>query len=123
MVDKITPNPETSETVVVVQRQLDAYNARDIETFAATYAPTIKILRLPDGDVVLDGLESLRNSYGKLFADSPNLHCEILSRIVLDNYVIDHEYVTGRGAAHPLTAVVIYEVSDKLIQQVWILRG
>ena len=37
----------------------------------------------------------MRDNYKKLFSDSPNLHCEILNRIVLGNTVIDHEKVSG----------------------------
>ena len=33
--------------VDVVQRQLEAYNARDLERFAATYGEGIRIYRLP----------------------------------------------------------------------------
>ncbi|HSW82906.1 MAG TPA: hypothetical protein VLH12_05490, partial [Usitatibacter sp.] len=48
----------------------------------------------------------------------PNLHAEILSRIVMGNKVIDHERVSGIGEK-PLEAVAVYEVADGLIKTVW----
>lgn len=107
--------------VEVVQRQLDAYNARDVDAFVATYSPTVTIIRRPNGQVILDGVANLLKSYGDFFSNNPELHCEILNRIVLGNFVIDQEYVTGRVAAPPVNAVVIYEVQDGLIQRVWML--
>ena len=106
----------------VVQRQLEAYNARDLEAFAATYSPTITITNHADNQVVMNGIAQVRQAYGNLFANSPNLHCEILQRMAFGNYVIDREYVTGRGNAPSLNVVVIYEVKEGLIQRTWVLR-
>ena len=33
--------------VDIVQEQLEAYNARDLDRFAATYSETIRIFRMP----------------------------------------------------------------------------
>jgi len=55
--------------------------------------------------------------YTQRFA-SPNLHAEILSRIVMGNKVIDHERVVGIGE-QPLEAVAVYEVVGGLIKSVW----
>jgi hypothetical protein len=106
----------------IVQHQLAAYNARDVEAFVATYSPTITIMCHPSGQVLIEGIAELRKTYDDLFANSPNLHCEIVNRIVIGNCVIDHERVTGRGDAPPFNAVVIYEVQDGLIQRAWALR-
>ena len=101
----------------VVQRQLEAYNARDLEAFAATYADNVTIYRLPATQPAITGKAQLREIYRQRFA-SPNLHAEILSRIVMGSKVIDHERVTGIGEK-PLEAVAVYEVVDGLIKTVW----
>ena len=101
----------------VVQRQLEAYNARDLERFAATYADDITIYRLPALQPAITSMAQLREAYTQRFA-SPNLHAEILSRIVMGNKVIDHERVVGIRE-QPLEAVAVYEVVNGLIKTVW----
>ena len=101
----------------VVQRQLEAYNARDLDAFAATYADSIRIYRMPASEPSISGMEKLRETYRARFA-SPGLHAEILSRIEIGNKVIDHERVVGIKE-HPIEAVAVYEVDAGLIRNVW----
>jgi hypothetical protein len=101
----------------IVQEQLEAYNARDLERFAATYADGITIYRLPALEPAIAGKARLREVYRARFA-SPGLHAEIVNRIVLGNKVIDHERVVGIKP-EPVEAVAAYEVADGLIRRVW----
>ena len=101
----------------VVQRQLEAYNARDLEAFAATYAEGITIFRMPSTEPAIVGKAQLREVYSKRFS-SPSLHADILTRIVLGNKVIDHERVLGIRS-QPVEALAVYEVAAGLIERVW----
>jgi hypothetical protein len=101
----------------IVQRQLEAYNARDLERFVDTYADTIKIFRMPSTEPAISGKVELTEAYRQRF-NSPSLHAEILTRVILGNKVIDHERVSGIRE-HPVEAVAIYEVASNLIQTVW----
>lgn len=116
--DAPPPTPED-----VVQKQLEAYNARDIDAFIATYADDIQIFDLPD-KLLMRGHAQLRERYTKTFAD-PRLHAEIVNRIVLGHTVIDHERVRVTSPQGPATveAVAIYEVHDGKITTVWFRRG
>jgi hypothetical protein len=109
-----------NDAVRVVQEQLEAYNARDLERFAATYSADVRIWRMPATDPSIVGQAELRETYAKRFA-SPGLHAEIVNRIVIGNKVIDHERVVGIEA-HPVEAVAVYEVADGLIRAVWFFR-
>jgi hypothetical protein len=104
--------------VDVVQEQLEAYNARDLERFVATYADGITIYRLPSLEPAVSGKAQLAEVYRARFA-SPNLHATIVNRIVLGNKVIDHESVVGIRPDGPFEAVAAYEVADGLIHRVW----
>jgi hypothetical protein len=103
--------------VDVVQAQLDAYNARDLDRFAATYSDDVVIYRMPASTPAIVGKARLRDVYRQRFA-SPGLHAEILSRIVMGNKVIDHERVVGIRDT-PLEALAIYEVDGATIAKVW----
>lgn len=110
---------ETAEQVV--QRQLDAYNARDIDAFMATYSDDIELYNYPN-KLVGKGKESMRKTYGRMFKQVTELHCTIVKRIVLGNKVIDQESVKGFPNG-PLEAVAVYTVTNGLISKVTFIRG
>ena len=104
-----------------VERQVRAYNDRDLEGFIACYSQDV-VVEDGDGAVLLSGREEMRERYGRLFASSPSLHADIVTRIRIGSYVVDEERITGRpdGDAH---AVAIYRLDgDGLIDRVRLLR-
>ncbi len=111
--------PVVSEAELIVQEQLDAYNARDIDAFMATYSDDIALFNFPD-QLIGQGKEPMRIQYAGFFEGAPDLHCEIQKRIVLGNRVIDHELVTANG--QKFTAVAIYEVENGKIVKVTFIR-
>lgn len=99
----------------VVQRQLDAYNARDIDALIATYAPDARQYAHP-GTLLATGHAELRARLAPRLQE-PNLHARLLQRAVMGNLVIDHEEVTRTFPEGPgkVALVAIYEVVDGLI--------
>lgn len=104
--------------VEIVQAQVEAYNAHDLEAFAACYAEDIQMFRMPAAEPMISGKAQLKEFYGTNRFMSPALHAEIVNRIVLGNKVIDHERITGIQK-DPVEVVVIYEVQNSLIQRAW----
>ena len=105
----------TDETpVAVVNRQLDAYNARNIDMFVATYSENIEIYK--NGVMTMKGHEQLRERYDVMFKNTPNLNCRIENRILINNKVIDKENVTANDRI--IEAVAIYEVVNGKIVKV-----
>ena len=107
----------------VVQAQLEAYNARDIDAFIATYADDVKLFELPDR-LLSEGTAPMRERYGKLFKDE-RLHATIVNRIVMGGTVVDHErvHLTLPQGPGTLEAIAIYEVRDGKITKVWFRYG
>lgn len=96
----------------VVQAQLDAYNAKDLDALMSTYAPDAAQFAL-HGDLLARGHDQIRPRYEQRFHE-PDLHARLLSRTVLGNFVNDLEIVTrnfpeGRGTVEMLC---VYEVVD-----------
>ncbi len=104
------------------QRQLDAYNARDLEAFLAAYAPDCTVRAFPSGSVMMEGDEALRVRYGALFEAHPDLDCRLLTRVEHEVFAIDHEEVAGLREGELVHAVAMYEVREGLIRNVWFLR-
>ncbi|AXT50539.1 hypothetical protein D1818_06730 [Aquimarina sp. BL5] len=103
----------------VVQKQLDAYNTRNIEAFLATYADQVKVYNYPN-ELTYKGKEKMKSIYAPFFDRTPDLHCEIKNRIVYGNKVIDEELVLING--REIKAVAIYEVENGKISKVTFVR-
>ena len=111
--DLLVPTPEE-----VVQRQLVAYNQKDLEAFIACYADDVQIFSHPD-ELILEGKNEMRKRYTERFKSS-NLHAQVVNRIVVGNKVIDHENVIGIDES-VVNAVATYEVRNGAIKKVWFI--
>lgn len=107
-------------TTTVVQRQLDTYNAQDIEGFCACFADACVVADL-NGAVTLHGLAALRARYAKLFANIPGNHARLIHRAAVGEVVVDHEDIT-RSPSERFTAAAIYTVKNGLIARVDFVR-
>jgi uncharacterized protein (TIGR02246 family) len=110
---------DTTEVIELIDQQVAAYNARDLEGFVECYAADARILD-GSGMAMAEGHEGLRRMYEPLFASSPDLHAEITNRIHIGTWVIDDEHTTGfvlPGYPTELRAVVVYQVADGKIAQ------
>lgn len=111
---------EKSQMIALAQAQLEAYNQRDIETFCKHYHPDVEVYRLPSREPICLGLQSFRDLYKKRFDENPQLHCELKSRTILNNSVIDEEWVTGVVGAQAASHVsAIYFFKENLIHQIY----
>ncbi len=99
----------------VVQLQLDAYNARDMDAWLATYKTDAEQYLL-HGGLLASGHESIRKRMAERFKDTA-LHAALKSRTVMDNIVIDHEFVTRTfpDGLEEIEMLCIYEVHAGLI--------
>jgi imidazolonepropionase-like amidohydrolase len=77
---------------MLVQRQVNAYNARNIEAFLTTYDDNVELYNFPDS-LFAKGKDAMQKIYGDMFRKLNYLHCEIVGRIKLNNTIIDHERV------------------------------
>lgn len=111
--------PDTPESIVA--RQVNAYNARNLEVFLSYYADDVEIYEFPN-NLMLEGKEAIIPRYTKRFK-STQLHAQIIERTVIGNKVIDREHVTGRADGQTVDIVAIYEINDEgLISKVWFIR-
>ena len=105
----------------LAEAQLVAYNNRDIEAFLIPYSDSIEIYQYPN-KLLSKGKESMRVEYAKMFQQTPNLHCNLVKRMVLGNTVIDEESVVFSKTAPPFKAIAIYTVQNNKIQRVTFIQ-
>ncbi|MDT3320143.1 MULTISPECIES: nuclear transport factor 2 family protein [Shewanella] len=107
-----------SSPEALVQAQLEAYNQRDITTFVAQFSDDVCIYRPPATAPVIQGKATFSDFYQNERFNLPNLHAEIVSRMVVGNKVVDYERISGIRD-EPFEVMVVFEVSDGLIQAMW----
>lgn len=115
--------PDSSSPAAVVQRQLDAYNARDLDAWLATYAPDARQFEHP-GILLAEGHAQIRRRSEPRFTE-PNLHARLVQRSVMGQMVIDQEVVSRTFPEGPGTIelVCIYEVREGLIRSASFVFG
>lgn len=114
----ITNSEVSASPEFIVNKQLEAYNSRNIDAFVDTYSKDIKICNFPN-ILGTEGNDNLRASYASYFENTPNLNATIINRIIIGNKVIDKEKVTANE--HTFYAIAIYEVeNDKIVKVTFI---
>ena len=110
------------QKIKLVEEQEKFYNSRDLEGFCSCFHKDVYVERLLTRESY-QGLNEFRTRYRGLFEKEVNNHCEIKSRIVLNETIIDEEWITGNSNfPEGLHAVAIYGFRDGLIDRVWFTR-
>jgi hypothetical protein len=112
------PIPDSNPVAV----QLKAYNERDIETFVSAYSDTVKVYFFP-GELQYQGKSEMRQKYAAMFERTPDLHCELVNRMVMGNIIIDQEKVLYKKGQPRIDAIAIYKLKDNLIYEVTFLKA
>jgi len=100
-------------------RQLAAYNAHDLDAFAACYHPDVKVWM--DGDVDVEGIEQFRLRYAAMFARG-GFGASVPERIVHGTHCVDLEHWWRLDASTATrkegTVLVHYTERDGLLYEV-----
>ena len=106
----------------VVDRQLDAYNKRNYQIFTSCYQSDIVSFDLNTLETIeeMSGDNFFRH-YSKKFQENPEIHCQVIERIISGNMVIDKERISNfQGGNHD--ELVIYQVDKGVISKMWFKR-
>jgi len=93
------------EPVQLIQQQLDAYNSKNITAWLSCYHPDAVQLDF-HGAVLARGHDEMQQRISLRFSE-PDLHAKLLNRMVMGDWVIDHEMIQrnfpqGRGQVEML---------------------
>lgn len=118
MAETLQLSPET-----VVQQQLDAYNAHDLDAWLATYAADACQYQHP-ATLLARGHAEIRQRAIARFAE-PDLHARLLHRQVLGQVVIDHEMVRCNFVEGPghIELLCLYTVEEGKISSASFVSG
>jgi GNAT superfamily N-acetyltransferase len=114
---------EPADVILPVQKQLEAYNAKDIDAFMAWWAEDCQYYEFPSR-LLASGAAAIRDRHITRFKE-PNLFAALIRRIAVANVVVDQETVTRTFPEGPgeVDVVAIYEVEDGKISKAWFKMG
>jgi len=101
----------------IAQKQLDAYNAQDLEAYVGFFAPDCVIAPI-NGQPSETSREALHARYAKAFAQFPQNKAILKNRIAVGNTVVDHELVIRSPSGEQFEIIAIYSFKDGLISRV-----
>jgi putative hydrolase of HD superfamily len=116
-------NAEPSDVTHPVQMQLEAYNARDVDAFMKWWSDDCEYYAFP-AKLLAKGTTEIRARHIERFKE-PSLFGKLLTRITVDNIVIDHETVQRDFEDGPgeVDVVAIYEIEGGKITKAWFKMG
>jgi hypothetical protein len=103
--------------VDLVQAQLEAYNAQDLDAYCAFFAEGVVVADL-NGAVTTQGLAAYRTKYDGVFKQFPQNKVELLNRVAVGATVIDHEKVIRSPGGDTFEVIAIYTLADGKIARV-----
>ena len=101
----------------IAQKQLDAYNAQDLEAYVGFFAENCVIAPL-NGTPSETSREAIKARYAKAFAQFPQNKAILKNRIAVGNTVVDHELVIRAPGGEQFEIIAIYTFKDGLISRV-----
>ncbi len=101
----------------VAQKQLDAYNAQDLETYVSYFTEDCIVSGL-NGTPTESSREAIKARYAKAFAQFPQNKAELKNRIAVGNTIVDHELVIRAPGGEQFEIIAIYTFRDGLIARV-----
>lgn len=116
----VTDTIKKDSPLDLVERQLKAYNAKNIDAFLEPYADDVELYMFPD-KMVSKGKDAMRKDYEGMFKNIANLHCDIVGRIVQGNIIIDKESISGMGK-NKFEATAIYHIEKNKIKKVYFIQ-
>jgi imidazolonepropionase-like amidohydrolase len=93
---------------MLVQQQVNGYNLRNIDAFLTPYSDSVVIYDI-NGKVLMKGKQEIREEYAKYFNKTPELHCQIVNRMVMGNTVVDQEKLTSANRK-PSEGIAVYKI-------------
>lgn len=104
----------------IADRQLAAYNARDLEAYMALFDEDADLVDLPSGTLIARGAAAIRALYAERFATT-GLECRVHARSDIADYAVDRETVYGLPGG-PVEILALYRVRAGRIVWVGFIR-
>jgi uncharacterized protein (TIGR02246 family) len=105
----------------IINQLVEAYNAGNARAFADLFAPNATHGNINSLERQ-NSREEIYQRYLEVFGQFPENRTEVLHRIVVGSFVVDHERVQRSPAHEPFEVVAVYTLEDGLITRLDFVR-
>jgi uncharacterized protein (TIGR02246 family) len=110
-----------NENTKIIDRLVAAYNSGDARAFADLFASDVTVYEHPN-EPTQQSREEIFGRYTEVFKTYPYNTTEVVHRIVIADWVIDHEKVRRSPEQEPFDVVAVYELADGVIKRLDFIR-
>jgi hypothetical protein len=112
----VSPDTLLNETPgMLVQRLWNSYNAKNMKAFLACFHPDVRVYN-SSATVLYKGIKQVENNYASQLQISSEAHCEIKSRIVSGNTVVDKVVLKEPGKNEE--RIIVFKINNHKINNV-----
>ena len=108
---------QNNPNIDIAQKQLDAYNAQDLDAYVGFFAENCVIAPI-NGQPSETSRDAIKARYAKAFAQFPQNKAVLKNRIAVGSTVVDHELVIRAPGGEQFEIIAIYTFKDGLISRV-----
>jgi hypothetical protein len=108
---------QNNPNIDIAQKQLDAYNAQDLDIYVSFFASDCVVSGL-NGAPTETTRDAIKARYAKAFAQFPQNKAYLKNRIAVGSTVVDHERVVRAPGGEEFEIIAIYTFRDGLISRV-----
>jgi hypothetical protein len=105
---------------MLVQRQWNAYNTKNVQAFLACFDKDVKVYNYP-GPILYNGIKELERNYTSQLENRSKTHCELKSRIMSGDTVVDKVAIKEPGKITN-EQIIVYKVSNHKIKGVYFIK-
>jgi len=105
----------------VAEKQIAAFNARNLDAFMALWADEAVVAEFPSGKVMWPGKAAIRAAFTPMFADAGSPVVRVEPRVVNGAFVVDNEVWDAKPGERN-SAVWMYDIRGGLIRRGWTVR-
>ena len=103
----------------IVEKQLLAFNEKDIETFLSCYSEDIVVKMLETDQVLANGKDELKEIMNISFTSEKSSSTGVINRISQGEFIIDKERIIGHKDGKIITSLAIYQIKNQKIERLW----
>jgi hypothetical protein len=102
-----------------VDKQLEAFNSKDIDAFLECYSDGIQAYMLESNELINNDKDQLKKTMNESFKTKPKAKTTVIERITQNNLIIDLEKIDDYVEGKTIKSIAIYEVKDGAITKIW----
>jgi hypothetical protein len=103
----------------MAEKIFQAYSQRNLKDFSAQFSEDVEVYLFPSS-LLYKGKAALEKNYIQFFNANPKFKCELVSRKINGNKIVEELNIT-RSNGKASKSTIVYEVENELVKKMYFL--